>query len=442
MTYSDACGSVGLVRHNALSEAVALPQSLLTIDPLQFQQLCAALLQRLYPDLRAVDGSGGDEGVDAWEPKSGTYFQFHAPKQRVQSRKFSTYLQQVIEHHPAKWVFITNQDFTRRQWRWFDGLKHGVPFRIEVWGATKLAEVLARNADLADYYLAPAKRRNVVAIGSQTAHHISNIAAERVTVNVQTPRTSIPKLQVSGVISNDARKLGYLKYLGHRFNDLKERQIGRSRMRYQLIWTEYRREVGYNVAETPADLFETGCRYLQTRIEGSKVGRIELAEGKRPYLTFQEFLRRYPESQKTRMSPQLEVYDEHGSTLYVETPIGASMPTRNYFELHLAIQNKGSQNSIIRKFDLHVAEIERKFENLEPTRRADIQTLTGPVRTQILSTLTQSFIVIPAHDVWNCIVAVELDALPIESPTVICTLSVTDENSVSAQRDFMFTVQR
>ena len=70
-------------------------------------------------------------------------------------------------------------------------------------------------------------------------------------------------IYVSGVVSNDPQKLGYLKYLGHRFNELKERQVGEEWMRPQLIWIHYRRFVGYNVAETPLESFENASRYLQ-----------------------------------------------------------------------------------------------------------------------------------------------------------------------------------
>lgn len=270
-----------------------MPKLLSHIDPIRFQQLCSALLLRLYPGLRPVDGTGGDDGVDAWDPLSRTFFQCHAPTRRVQRTKFGQYLSQATQHSPARWIFITNQDFTRAQWTWVDGLIKHVPFPVEVWGVTKLGELLATHSDLTDYFFpADISLRSAVTIGSQRAQHISNVAAEQVTLNVRTTRAGRPRIHVSGVVSNEPRKLGYLKYLGHRFNDLKERQVGKERMRYQLIWVDYRRFVGYNVAETPLEAFEMASQYLQERITKSKVGQILFANGKSAYETFHEFLAR------------------------------------------------------------------------------------------------------------------------------------------------------
>ena len=63
---------------------------------------------------------------------------------------------------------------------------------MEVWGVTKLGELLATHSDLTDYFLpADVSLRNAVTVGSQRAQHISNIAAERVTFNVRTVRVPV-----------------------------------------------------------------------------------------------------------------------------------------------------------------------------------------------------------------------------------------------------------
>jgi hypothetical protein len=264
------------------------------LPPLTFQQLCAELLQGKHPGFRAVDGSGGDEGVDGWLPESRTYYQFHAPKLRVRREKFLRYLAQAARHNPAKWIFITNRDFTRPQWRWLDSSAAGASFPIEVWGATKLCEELRSHPDLVARYL-PSVRlgtSGVINLGTQRARQINNISAETVNVHANGRRAVRPRFFVSGIVANEPMKLGYLKYLAHRFNEYKERQVGKVRMRPQIIFVEYRRSIGYSVTETPLEKFDAGQRYLQDRIENSMVGRIKHAKGEKRYETFQEFIAR------------------------------------------------------------------------------------------------------------------------------------------------------
>ncbi|MBZ5706553.1 MAG: restriction endonuclease [Acidobacteriia bacterium] len=261
------------------------------LDPFKFQELCTVLLQKQFPSLRSVDGSGGDEGVDAWIPDTQTYFQFHAPKVRVQRAKFSRYLQQAAKHSPAKWVFITNRDFTRTQWRWIDELRHSVAFAVEVWGATELAGRLQVRPDLRDHYLSLPVAAHTIQVGDQRAHQISNIAAHNVNVTVR-GRSARTRVVVSGVVANEPTKLGYLKYLARRYNEFKEWDVGKAQMRYPLIYTAYRREIKYSLSETPFERFTDACQFFQRRIENTKLGRIKGAQGERLFDTFEEFAAR------------------------------------------------------------------------------------------------------------------------------------------------------
>lgn len=137
---------------------------------------------------------------------------------------------------------------------------------------------------------------------------------------------------------------------------------------------------------------------------------------------------------------ELEIHEERGSTLYVETPMGTTLPTRNYFEFHLVVQNKGPQTSVIRKFDLEVEGMPSRYENLEPTRRNHIQTRTAQMMLQFASTLAGGFLVVPAHNVWSGMLAFEIGALPINSQEIRCTLIVTDANDSSAKHAFNLRV--
>lgn len=255
----------------------------------EFQQLCSVLLQRLFPTLRAVDGSGGDEGVDAWIPESRTYFQFHAPAARVRRDKFERYLRQASAHDPQQWIFVTNQDFTRAQWKWFENYKSQTAFHIEAWTASVVISKLQQHPDLAGHYLSSDRRESII-IGSQKAHAIHNIVAENVTLVGRRPLK--PKVYIPGVVSNDKRKVGYLKYLARLFNEYKERELGKGRMRYPMIYVNYRKEIGYNLEETPLEQFDDAALYLQGRLLKSKVGRMRTALGEKLFDSFAEFQNR------------------------------------------------------------------------------------------------------------------------------------------------------
>lgn len=259
------------------------------LDPLKFQELCAALLQRDYPSLRAVDGSGGDEGVDAWIPETSTYFQFHAPKLRVRREKMKHYLEQATRHNPLRWIFITNHDFTRAQWKWFDGMKQSVPFSVEVWGATQLSQKLLAHPDIVAHFIdsqAPAPR---IAVANQNAGHISNIAADVVNFSPRTRRER-PRLFVSGVLANEPQKLGYLKHLAKIYLRFKEWELGKTAMNYSRIYVAYEREMKYGLAETPIEHFEEACRWFQDKIGRTKLGKINRSKGQRIFETFDEYL--------------------------------------------------------------------------------------------------------------------------------------------------------
>jgi hypothetical protein len=141
-----------------------------------------------------------------------------------------------------------------------------------------------------------------------------------------------------------------------------------------------------------------------------------------------------------REPTELEIHEERGSKVYIETPSGAALPTSNYFELHFVVQNKGPQTSVVRKFDLEIEGIPGKHENLGPTRRNSIQTRDAQMMLQFASTLEGSSLVVAAHNVWSGILGLQLGALPINSREVRCTLRITDGNASSAHHTFTLPV--
>lgn len=269
------------------------------LDPFKFQELWSVLLQEEFPRFRAVDGRGGDEGVDAWIPESRVFFQFHAPRARVQRAKVNAYLQQAARHKPAKWIFATNQGFTRTQWCWFDALSKTVAFEIDVWDATKLAERLGKRPDLCELYLsALAPRSRSIRVQTQRAGSIVNVAADTVQINAR--GTKRPRLYVPGVVATDPVKHGYLKYLVKIYIDFKRWDVGKSgqQMTYPLIYNAYRREMKYSISETPLEKFGQACEYLQMRIQKTRIGRTK--NNQKLFDTFEEFAASTPRPRRRK----------------------------------------------------------------------------------------------------------------------------------------------
>jgi hypothetical protein len=132
----------------------------------------------------------------------------------------------------------------------------------------------------------------------------------------------------------------------------------------------------------------------------------------------------------------LEIHEEQGSTVYVETPSGATPPNGNYFVFNLTVENKGSQTSVIRKFDLIVEGVATPYEDLEPVRRTSIHTRAGQMGLQWQSILALTSLVVPAH-VWSGMLGLYVDStLSITTQTVKCLLKITDSNGSSAERTF------
>jgi hypothetical protein len=134
---------------------------------------------------------------------------------------------------------------------------------------------------------APAPRRKVqatvagvVAGGDVTVHGDINVHAGSHRLAV-----------LPGTVSEHPRMIGYLRYLVDRYNEFKRwecEQRGR-KMAFGFIYTAYKRELKYDLRNTPVDRFEAGARYLQGRITRTVVGRIRSKAGQSLFTDFSSF---------------------------------------------------------------------------------------------------------------------------------------------------------
>lgn len=82
---------------------------------------------------------------------------------------------------------------------------------------------------------------------------------------------------IPGTVAEDARMIGYLKYLASRYNEFKKWDCDQEKrpMKYPMIYVSYKRDMHYSISNTPVALFDEASAYLQKRIKNTKLGRMK-----------------------------------------------------------------------------------------------------------------------------------------------------------------------
>jgi hypothetical protein len=111
-------------------------------------------------------------------------------------------------------------------------------------------------------------------------------------LNIKSPRSGRRGNRapiIPGTIGEDARMIGYLRYLTKRYQQFKKWACDQDgvQMRYGLIHKAYEREMGYSMIGTPKELFEKGALLLQRRITDTKLGHMK--RGRKLFRLFEEF---------------------------------------------------------------------------------------------------------------------------------------------------------
>jgi hypothetical protein len=116
------------------------------LNPEEFHDLCDHLLSAASEgSFRAINGAGGDSGIDGIDDSTGTLYQFHHPTSGpVTRRKLEADLHAASNHKIRRWVFIASKNLTIRTDDWFSKLKatSQYSFAIEYWGPAKLTDLL------------------------------------------------------------------------------------------------------------------------------------------------------------------------------------------------------------------------------------------------------------------------------------------------------------
>ena len=145
-------------------------------DPTLRETMMKVLIKRLHPTVQAIDGSGGDGGIDLlmhtddglviYQIKS-----FTDRMSRQRRQKVARSLEKASQHEPSDWHLVVPIDPTRGELTWFEQLTEQYPFKC-VWdGETWLDSEMAQRPDIADYYLHCSEKRVLELLRSIGAEH-------------------------------------------------------------------------------------------------------------------------------------------------------------------------------------------------------------------------------------------------------------------------------
>ena len=111
----------------------------------RFEDLCRLILQLEHVAFHALEGSGGDSGIDGYigfirSPNDIHQFKYFPGKLGASRRRqIKTSLGKAAILNPKVWRLISPASMNKADWEWFDSLKSKYPnIELQVWDKTKL----------------------------------------------------------------------------------------------------------------------------------------------------------------------------------------------------------------------------------------------------------------------------------------------------------------
>ena len=129
-----------------------------TVDQTTCEAMLKVLIKRLYPTVQAIDGSGGDGGIDLlMRTENGlVIYQIKSFTGRLtggRRQKVARSLEKASRHEPVNWHLVVPIDPTRGELEWFESLTKPYPFTCAWDGKTWVDSKMAQHPEIADYYL-------------------------------------------------------------------------------------------------------------------------------------------------------------------------------------------------------------------------------------------------------------------------------------------------
>jgi hypothetical protein len=133
----------------------------------------------------------------------------------------------------------------------------------------------------------PVVAANVIKINGTVSHSTiaNNIQANRIVINGKKPKLSYAE----NAIGNDAFKKNYVNHLIDRYITFREYDLGKGNANYAAVHGMIKKEFKASTFQIPFQQFDLLSSFLQKRIDGTKLGRINKSKGLKLFSTFQEF---------------------------------------------------------------------------------------------------------------------------------------------------------
>ncbi len=252
--------------------------------PQQFHELCRDLLHAELPRVQTYEGSGGDAGVDAYDPDTETIYQFHGPEFPIRKEKLKNYLEKASRHPARQWVLLSKRDLTPKLSAWLDSSRSAYSFKIEVWGPAVLNELLDKHPQVRQRYAAfpPSSDAPFIGVGTQHAEQIVNVVGP---TTIRTQRPKIQRAPIPRTVGADPYMKGELEKLVKRLGDFRCWEKGKDKAGsiFPAIYRNYLREKRCAVFDTPQERFKEAVEYFHKKIDNTMLGRINKGKGQRSY---------------------------------------------------------------------------------------------------------------------------------------------------------------
>lgn len=152
--------------------------------------------------------------------------------------------------------------------------------RTDFNGSEKIAKVLIHNLS----------SLNVDKNTTISANKIGSVQAE--TVNIRTGSKTIKINPSPGTIGADITQSKYISHLISRYNDFAKGEPGRT-FSHGAISKNIEKEFGTRWQLVSSEKFEALCRYLQGRINKTRLAKINNSKGYKSFSTYDEYITKY-----------------------------------------------------------------------------------------------------------------------------------------------------
>lgn len=137
----------------------------------------------------------------------------------------------------------------------------------------------------------PSKSKNIKIKGSVKHSIVANtITAEQIIYKGKSKPKPIP--HPDSIEANLTMK-NYLKHLIDRYQEFIKDDLYKGERRFAQIWRAVKNEFGTDAYKIPQNKFFDVVAYLQKRIEGTRIGRINKSRGQKLFSTFEEYQEKY-----------------------------------------------------------------------------------------------------------------------------------------------------